>query len=115
MTQNNQNMLKYAIPLFLLMLMLGGVGFLYYGEFTTKQEKNIEIWYVEEIINPYTGVGTVIQVTYRDILGDRVLIFYKNDLSSSLSSGEYSIEYEVRDKLLRRSKPLTLVKAVKLN
>jgi len=104
------------MPLFIVFLLIGGVGYLIIGDFDQQKETTVDIWYVEEITDPYTESGTVIQVTYRDrFFGDKVLILEKSDLSSGLSKGKFHLTLDTKDKLWKKTKPWTLVDAVRLS
>jgi len=104
-------------PTFIILsILIGGVGFLLFWNFEQHRSEEVDIWYAEEITNPYTGVGTVIQVVVRDRLrGNRVIIFEKDDVSSQLDSGTWLLDYSTKDKLFRKTHPWVLDSAVKID
>jgi hypothetical protein len=104
------------LPFLIIFSLIAGAGLLAYRDFEKKKEGNYNIWYVEEITNPYTGVGSVIQVTYKDRLWqERILLFEKTETSMGLGSGEYYLEFSTNDKLLRKTKPWVLDRATKIS
>jgi len=87
-----------------------------YGSFLQEEKSVVDIWYVEEITDPYDNQGTVIQVTYKDRwLGDKVLLFKVNTLSLALKSGRYQLTYDTNDRLFSKDEAWILRQAVKLD
>ncbi len=104
------NPLSLISALFFLVL-VAGLGFLIIGDFSQSRDVTVSIWYVEEIEDPYGSGNQVVQVTYKDLLGDKVIIFYKTDLSSGLTPTRYRLVFETRDKLWTKTRPWTLIDA----
>ena len=107
--------LKYVFPVLVIGLLVAGVGYLMYGDFPQVREKTIEVWYVEEIPDPYTGSGTIIQVIYKDYLGNHAILLKKTDLSSSITQGKYLLSYETDDKLWKKTKPWILTNVAQVS
>jgi len=111
----SRNPTNYLIPLFILLFLVAGGGYLLLGDFYQRKEMTVDIWYVEEITDPYTESGTAIQLTYKDrFFGDKVLLLKKTDLSSGLTKGKFHLTLETHDKMFKRTKPWELVDAVRL-
>lgn len=112
MRRMNTGLVLSAMVLFTL---VAGLGVILYRDFHQEKTQTVDIWYVENITDPYTGMGEVIQVTYDDrLLGHKVLLFEKNDLSTTLESGKYRLTYDTTDKLWKKTKPWILREAVRV-